>query len=90
MLKHPVSGEIKEMGWGEFAALFPHSYPQRIKEAVARNAGTEAVVCYEVLDMGSSHVGERAALCVGGTCTYSFEQGIAKHLGMYPVGSSTP
>jgi hypothetical protein len=73
MIKHKVSGEVRELTGPEFLALFD----TEVHEAIRRNAakpGVEAVVCMENLDMCSSQFGARTAMIVGPGCTYQLSQ----------------
>ena len=68
-MKHPVSGEVKEVSEQEFLALFDESVREKIKSS-ARTCKAEVVVCCEVLQMDSSQFGKRTVLCLGPHCTY--------------------
>jgi len=63
-MKHPVSGEIRELSKAEFLALFSPAVHHAI-ESAAKLPGTEVVVCFECLQLDSSHVGERVATVMG-------------------------
>jgi hypothetical protein len=73
MIKHPVSGEVRELTEAEFLALFNPETHEAIREG-ARKDGVEAVVCMENLQMDSSAFGQRSALIVGPSCTYQLSQ----------------
>ena len=71
-MKHPVSGEIKELNKEEFLNLFHESVRPAIIASSVSKPGIEAVVCLEVLAMDSSCFGDRAAMIIGPGCTYNF------------------
>ena len=87
---HPVSGEIKEVRETEFMALFDPELHDKIMAAVGRFRDAEAVVCFEVLDMGSSLLGCRTALVVGPSCTSTLVQAASERLGDSPSRFAYP
>jgi len=55
--------------------LFSHFDPEvhdAIRKAILRNNASHLVV-FECLQMDSSNLGKRTALCVGPTCTYTLD-----------------
>lgn len=73
MIKHKVSGTVRELTEAEFLALFDPEVHEAIR-ANARKDGVEAVICMENLDMWSSQLGHRTALIVGPGCTFQLKQ----------------
>lgn len=71
-MKHPVSGEIKELTENHFLAMFDESVRPLICERAQRE-GTHAMVCFECLQMDSPFYGKRTAVCVGPQCSISLE-----------------
>lgn len=61
--------ELKQCSWSEFLELFDPSVHDRLREC-ARRDGVSHLVCFEVLDLWSSHLGQRTAMTVGPGCTY--------------------
>ncbi len=68
-MRHPVSGEVRELSEAEFLALFDPALHEQIRRLTTR-PGVEAVVCFENLDVGASEFGHRTALFMGPGCTY--------------------
>lgn len=68
-MKHPISGEVKELNETDFLALFDQSVHDTIRTNRSK-PGVEAVVCFEVLQMDSSSFGKRSALIMGPGCSY--------------------
>jgi hypothetical protein len=70
-MRNNVSGEIKELSQQEFLALFDQSVHEVII-ANSKKEGVEAVVCFEILDLGllHRHGPLRTALIVGPSCTF--------------------
>lgn len=64
-MKNPVSGEIKEVTIFEFLEMFDESVRPDIMAACARYPDKEGIVCFENLQLDSSHFGDRAALVMG-------------------------
>lgn len=60
---------MKEVTWDEFFELFDPEVHDAIRDSL-RRFGSEYVVCFECLDMCSSHLGERTAMGVGPKNTY--------------------
>ncbi|MDE2097277.1 MAG: hypothetical protein KGL39_08550 [Patescibacteria group bacterium] len=72
-MQHPITGTIKEVSQTEFLRLFVPEVHQAIL-ANAQKLGVEAVVCFENLQMASSHYGERTVLIMGAGCSYPLDQ----------------
>jgi hypothetical protein len=72
-MKHPVSGEVKELTEPQFLELFDPSVHDRLK-AVAGRPDVEALVCCECLQLDSSFAGHRTAVALGPGCTYQVEE----------------
>lgn len=73
MIKHSVSGTVRELTEEQFLDLFDPEVHEAIR-ANARKDGVEAVVLMENLDFCSSQFGHRTALIVGPSCTYQLSQ----------------
>lgn len=71
-MKHPVSGEIKELTKDQFLAMFDESVRPLICER-AKKEETHAMVCFECLQKDSSFYGKRTAVCVGPGCSISLD-----------------
>lgn len=71
-MKHPVSGEIKELTKDQFLSMFDESVRSLICER-AQEKETHAMVCFECLQTDSSFCGKRTAVCVGPERSISLE-----------------
>ena len=70
-LRHPISGVLKKLTETEFLDLFDPSVHDAILASANRYKDCEAIVCFENLQMDSSCFGDRAALVVGPSNTYT-------------------
>jgi hypothetical protein len=82
-----TSKEITRQG---FIDLFAKSMHAQIAAHIDR-PGVLGVVCFECLQMDSSHCGERTALVYGPACTYTnLEDVLGGHLGEVPIRFKYP
>jgi len=72
-LIHPVSGILKRLPIGDFLDLFDESVRGAIVAAKGRYPDAEAIVCCECLDMCSSQFGQRSALVVGPSNSWTLD-----------------
>jgi len=83
-LEHPVSGPLRPLSMDEFLELFDPSVHDTILKYAGRYPDAEAVVCYENLDMWSSHKGHRTARVVGPSNSATLEKAATERLGDVP------
>jgi hypothetical protein len=70
---HPVSGILKRLSIGDFLDLFDESVRGDIVAAKGRYPDAEAIVCCENLQMDSSRCGDRSALVVGPSNSWTLD-----------------
>lgn len=88
-MKNNISGKIKELSLDKFLNLFDKSVHNKIT-MLSKLDGTEALVCFEVLQMDSSCFGDRTCLAVGDGRTYKLNDLKIIRLGDVPSRFAYP
>lgn len=85
-MQNMISGEVKQIGKAEFWALFSPTAQDALAEKAAQE-GVSGFVCYECLQMDSTHHGKRAAIAFGPSCSARSE---GEALEVFPRLGSLP
>jgi hypothetical protein len=85
-MQNMIGGEVKQVSKIEFWGLFsPEAQDQLARKAAEE--GITGFVCYECLQMDSSHFGKRAAVTFGPACSARSENEV---LEIFPRLGSLP
>lgn len=86
-----MTTKLKQLSKQELLDMFDESVHEKILEAAARYPDAEAIVVFENVDMSSSRLGERSALVVGPSNTFTnVEDASDKWLGDLPSERQYP
>lgn len=88
--KHETSGKIVELNKEAFFALFDESIHANMERLFTTYPTAQGLVCFENLDMSSSHMGERTACPIGPDNTITFDNLNKARLGAVPSVAQYP